>query len=226
MIEFTQDDIFASDLDQGEENGGEALSPSVEEMAPEMFTPRRRKENIRAKPPNILLYCGKKDSERLFNVAKSAFEQCINRDKYIIYHLKHDQVQTTPWADHTACLLICSEKVYDGLDRVFLDYFLQGGTLMSFNSAFDTQLVARDLLAKPLGVLLLTYQNRWENISVICGKSVYRNSDMLIADVTAKVIGREKINRNPVLLEAEHEPSGGVAILSQVKTSVSLYFYL
>lgn len=218
MVQFNQGDGFVSDLDLGEENGGEAPSPTVEEMAPEMFTPVRRQSKIRAKPPNILLYCGKKDSERLFNDAKNAFEQVVNRDKYIIYHLKHDQVHTTPWAEHTVCLLICTEKIYDGLDQIFMNFYRRGGTIMSFNSQFDVQFVHRDPIPKPLGVLLLNYRSRWDSVSVICGKSVYRNAEMLMENTTATVLGREKNTGHPVILEVEEERKGGVAILSQVST--------
>jgi len=52
-----------------------------------------RRAAVRSKPPNIVIYCGKKDSSRQFMNVKSVINQCVNVDRYIIYHLKHEQVR-------------------------------------------------------------------------------------------------------------------------------------
>ena len=96
------------------------------------------------KPPNVLIYCGKKDSSRMYEAAKKTIELCLNSDKYLLYHLRHDDVDRTPWADNTQLVVICSEKVYDGVDKRFYDYFLSGGTVISFSSAFDNQFISKE----------------------------------------------------------------------------------
>lgn len=68
------------DRDQGEDDesqdltdladGGEGPSDPVEDLAPETLTPVRRKALAESKPPNILIYCGKKDSQRCLGLKK------------------------------------------------------------------------------------------------------------------------------------------------------------
>jgi len=57
-------------------------------------TVQRRRATLRCKPPNVVVYCGKKDSGRLFAGIRSALSQCLNTDQYVIYQLKHDQVRS------------------------------------------------------------------------------------------------------------------------------------
>lgn len=195
---------------------GEAPAEPLEEIAPEMLTPVTRKENLHGKPPNVLVYCGKKDSSRLFENVRSIFAQCLNTDKYTVYHLKHDQVKTTPWLDNTTMLIISSDKVYDGVDEVFLKYFLEGGTVVSFGSLFDAKFVTRIQTNSKSSILTLSYEN-WSDATFICGRHVYETSlKSLLCDVTLTCLAQDKRIGNPVILEAVHETSGGVALLSQV----------
>ena len=101
---------------------GEAPAASLAELAPELLTPVARRSALCGKPPNILIYCGKKDSNRLFEGVRSVISKCVNPNRYTIYHLKHDHVKTVPWIDNTVLLIISSDKVYDGVDDVFRNY--------------------------------------------------------------------------------------------------------
>ena len=78
--------------------------------------------------------------------------QVLNTDQYVIYHLKHDDVLTTPWHDNACLLVVASDRVYDGIDQRFLRYFVWGGRLLSFGSAFDSVLVDRQT-RQPAGML-------------------------------------------------------------------------
>ena len=73
-----------------------------------------------SKPPNVLIYCGKKDRQSAYDAMKRLISRCIRTSRYVIYLLKHDDVLTKPWQDNTELLIIASDKVYDGVDEVFL----------------------------------------------------------------------------------------------------------
>ncbi len=154
--------------------GGEAMCESVAVLAPEILTPARRKDMNQQKPPNVLIYCGKKDSVRLFESVRSTISQCLNPDRYVVYHLKHEQVHTTPWKDNALMLVVASDKVYDGLDKAFLQYFYEGGTVMSFNSVFDAQILDRTPIAKNLGVMSLSF-HKWKDVALVQGCHVYNS---------------------------------------------------
>ena len=181
-----------------------------------------RRAAMRSKPPNILVYCGKKDSSRLFVSVKSVLSEVVNTDQFIIYHLKHDQVLSTPWHDNASLLVIASDKVYDGVGEQFLQYFVRGGRLVSFGSAFDSVLVERQLrepgLSAQLGVVTLQY-----DVSVIATSYCYRTPlESLLSDVTLTCLACDHVTCQSVIVEAVHQSSAGVAILSQACLSVSL----
>jgi len=185
-----------------------------------------RRASMRSKPPNVLIYCGKKDSSRVFASVKSVLSQCINIDQYIIYHLKHDQVISTPWRDNTALLVIASDKVYDGVDQQFLQYFVDGGTLISFGSVFDSLIVERTVrlpaLSGQLGVVTVCCDGH-DAVSVISSKFCYSPTcQSVLSDVTLTYLARDSVTQQPVIVEAVHQSSAGLAILSQVSFSLSV----
>jgi len=184
-----------------------------------------RRAAVRSKPPNILVYCGKKDSSRLFESVKTVLSEVVNTDQFIIYHLKHGQVLSTPWHDNASLLVIASDKVYDGVDRQFLEHFVRGGRLVSFGSAFDSALVKRRVrepgLSAQLGVVTLLTDGH-ESVSVIATNYCYDTPpESLLPRVTLTCLAADKLTRRPVIVEAVHESSAGVAILSQVSLSLS-----
>ncbi|BFZ09694.1 hypothetical protein BsWGS_12734 [Bradybaena similaris] len=94
----------------------------------------------RLKPPNILVYCGIKDTARKFSEVKSSLEACINTEAYTIYHLKHDAVLSTPWRSNSALLLVSScvnlrPEVEDEIRNFVLK---DHGKLLSFNSSVES----------------------------------------------------------------------------------------
>ena len=203
---------------QGEAGAGEALSGPIEELAPEALTPNKRRDTVKGKPPNVLVYCGKKDSTRQFDSVKATFQQCLNSDKYVIYQLKHDIIHTSPWAENTTLLIIASEKVYDGVDQAFLKYFQKGGMVISFGSVFDGLFVERIKTdGPPASIMRLAYKH-WKDVAVICTKFQYGPPHSLIPDVTLRPLAVDPRTKNPIIVEAVQDLTGGVAILSQVCT--------
>ena len=162
----------------------------------------------------------------MFAGVKSVISQCVSTDQYIIYHLKHDQVSSTPWQDNTALLVIASDKVYDGVDRQFLDYFLRGGTLISFGSAFDGLIVERRLrlsaVSGQLG-LVSVYCEGYDHVSLISSKYCYTpDCRSVLSDVMLTCLVRDTLTDQPVVVEAAHQSSAGLAILSQVCCVISI----
>ena len=179
-----------------------------------------RRVAVRSKPPNVLIYCGKKDSARQFVGVKSVMSQCVNTDQYTIYHLKHDQVTSTPWQENTALLIIASDKVYDGIDRQFLQYFVNGGRVLSFGSEFDRLIVGRTVrqpaLTVQLGLVTLHCDGR-DNVPVIATKYCYAEGcESVLSDVTLTCLACDTVSRQPLIVEAVRQSSVSLAILSQV----------
>ena len=168
----------------------------------------------RSKPPNVLIYCGKKDSTRQYEAVKTVFCQCLNPDRYTIYHLKHEQVSESPWMDNSVLLVVASDKVYDGVDAVFMDYFTKGGTVLSLGSTYDAMFLERVQISKNMGVLSLSYR-QWADVTAICGRYVYKNCDSLPPDVNISALAVDKQTDRAVMVEASHDLSNGVAILTQ-----------
>ena len=198
-----------------EEGGGEALSPTMEYDG--LLTPFRGGNNIMSKPPNVLIYCGKKDSQRHFDVFKNVFSLCLNSDKYILYHLKHEHVFTIPWIDNATCLIICCDRLYDHIEMKFLDYFKQGGNVLAFSSTFDSLFVEKQKQEGFSGVLNLKYgRTAASSVTTICGRSSYvTDLGCKLDGVEIRTVGVDTDNRS-VIMEAMHESSGGMAVLSQV----------
>ena len=202
---------------------GEAMSPSIEDMAPEVLTPARRRAINNGKPPNVMIYCGKKDSSRQFEAVKQIMQQCLNPDKYVIYHLKHEQVVRDPWMDNAVMLIIASEKAYDGTDKVFFQYFQSGGTVVSFScpgfdNLFDFKKVP---LRSSASVLSMNYGEKYSNVSVIGGRQLYQTLSSSLASVSMSSLAKDVKTELPVILEVCHEETAGVAILSQVLSNMA-----
>jgi hypothetical protein len=64
-------------------------------------------------PPNVVVYCGNKDTARKFAHMKEALEQCLNTDVYTIYHIPHDDFMATPWETNSAVLIISHDYLFD-----------------------------------------------------------------------------------------------------------------
>ena len=145
---------------------------------------------------------------------------CINTSCYTVYHLKHDHVTTTPWNENASLLIIASDKAYDGVDQRFLDYFLRGGTLVSFGSMFDSLIVRRKdrkCDVKGVGVLRLRYNSIGnEQFAAICTRYCYDITETVLPGVVVTSIATDHDSGEDVIVEAAMKESSGVAILLQV----------
>ena len=62
------------------------------------------------KPPNVLVYCGTKDTDRAFEDARKFVRATLNPNTYVIYNLKHEKVASGPWRDNTSLLFIATDR--------------------------------------------------------------------------------------------------------------------
>ncbi|KAJ8317519.1 hypothetical protein KUTeg_005423 [Tegillarca granosa] len=96
--------------------------------------------NWQMKPPNVMVYCGKKDSQRKFDNVKAILEQCLNPECYVIYHLQHDMVHNVPWDDNTALLIVSGHHLSDNVDQAFFGPSVCYYCLMNFDDIFQVLL--------------------------------------------------------------------------------------
>nr|KAG5704984.1 hypothetical protein BaRGS_022826 [Batillaria attramentaria] len=134
-----------------------------------------------SKPPNVLVYCGIKDSARKFGNIKSCLEQCLNSDAYIIYHLAHEQVATIPWADNSAALIVSCDKLYADIERKFSDYLLSGGKVISFGSSLETKFLEREEVQKRHAITKFSF-DKWKDVSSVHGCHRYKPGSLKRVD--------------------------------------------
>ena len=181
------------------------------------------------KPPNVLIYTGKKDTERLFDGARKSLSASINPNMYVIYNLKHDKVATDPWSDNAVCVVIATDRVYDDVSTHFLDYFRSGGVVVSFSPHFN-----RVFCERVLGVTSGDVTHKRESVRPVTSLSYSNNGRCVEAvaissgsafgsfeagkpadDVMVEVIARNASEQAVIVLVSH--PATGLAVLSQVK---------
>ncbi|GFS17509.1 biotin-protein ligase [Elysia marginata] len=93
------------------------------------------------KPPNILVYCGADErSKQIYTSVKSSLSMCVNTDVYIIYHLTHIEMLTSPWVENTALLLLssCPDLALEVKEKVSEFVFRHSGSLLSFDTSVES----------------------------------------------------------------------------------------
>ncbi|XP_062122556.1 biotin--protein ligase isoform X1 [Drosophila sulfurigaster albostrigata] len=92
---------------------------------------RRNKDSLgESKPLNVLVYS---DSASARESAIATLRQLLERDVYTIYALTPHQAAQKYWIEQTALLVVCG-SVAPGIGQVLVDYFLQGGRVLSICS--------------------------------------------------------------------------------------------
>ncbi|KAK7494550.1 hypothetical protein BaRGS_00014203 [Batillaria attramentaria] len=170
-----------------------------------------------SKPPNVLVYCGIKDSARKFGNIKSCLEQCLNSDAYIIYHLAHEQVATIPWADNSAALIVSCDKLYADIERKFSDYLLSGGKVISFGSSLETKFLEREEVQKRHAITKFSF-DKWKDVSSVHGCHRYKPGSLKRGNssMDALVVDRKSGDPLVVLLTLSAPSCNGCAIFSQL----------
>ncbi|KAH3728852.1 biotin--protein ligase-like [Dreissena polymorpha] len=168
------------------------------------------------KPPNVLVYTGKIDSVRKFEKARAVLQQCLCPERYVIYHLKHEDIETVPWIENTALLVLATKKKYTDSGSVFMDFFRSGGRIISFGCGFDADIVGQTLIHPESWITQLTY-SIWSDVSLISGSYTYNVDDVKVDGCTVMPLGYDKEQRVSIVkVTVERKDVVGCAILSQV----------
>lgn len=169
------------------------------------------------KPPNILVYTGKQESVGKFENMKAILEQCLDTDCYVIYQLRHDNINTTPWIDNTCLLVLACKDLYTSVNRTFVKYFNSGGKIIAFGSGLDTEFIGRKIMRTKSYITELTFQN-WTGVSLISSGYVYNTNELHVTDCTVTNLGTDKDGNIVIvkLAQASKGSSPGCAIFSQV----------
>ena len=173
-----------------------------------------------AKPPNILVYTSKVDSARNFERVKETIERVIDRDCYVIYHLKHEEVDTTPWIDNTALLIVVKGNKHMSESPAFLKYFLNGGKILGLGSGFDSSLIGRTEIRPDYWISELSYES-FSNVPLIAGRFAYKTDELAVEDVNVTKLGVDSENNVMIVkISQTSRRTNGCAILSQVGTEI------
>ncbi|WAR09207.1 BPL1-like protein, partial [Mya arenaria] len=168
------------------------------------------------KPPNVLIYTGKIDSVRKFDRVKKVLEQCLDVEKYVIYHLKHEDIDREPWIDNTILLVLATKKKYQDSHAAFMQYFMSGGRILGFGSGFDTELLGQTMVRPENWITQLNYGG-WTDVSLISGSYVYDVNDVRLEGSHVASIGIDKDNHvSMAKVTLERKDVVSCAILSQV----------
>lgn len=180
------------------------------------------------KPPNVMVYCGKKDTQRKFDNVKAIIEQCLNSECYVIYHLKHDMVHTVPWDDNTALLIVSGYNLSDGVDQAFCRYFRNGGKIVNFGSSLDNIFIEKVEQSNTTGITQVNHKSH-KNISVVSGRYYYKEArESIDKSCSLKTIVTNSQGQPVIVLAEERgdKSDKGQIILSQVNTYIVLCTYM
>ena len=186
-----------------------------------------------AKPPNVLVYCGADDnSKQTYASIRSGLNLCINADVYIIYHLTHIEMLTSPWMENTALLLLSScPKLSPEVEHKVREFvFNNSGSLLSFNTSVDAFFAQKiDDSAKDASQLFTFKLNDSHTVTCLQGNAFYTRRQgvsetiVSVADGDIGGVHAENDSHQKALVLKTELDNGSVVVLSQVGSIVSCF---
>ncbi|KPU79433.1 uncharacterized protein Dana_GF17255, isoform B [Drosophila ananassae] len=203
---------------------------------------KRNKDSLQeSKPLNVLVYS---DSASARDSTLATLEQLLERNVYTIYPLMPQQAAQKYWTEQTALLVVCG-SVAPGIGQVLVDYFLQGGKVLSLCSDILHFILPNYRTAEVREHELVQFSyDKWQRVKmmhhIFCyqpspvkkhfstdseesTKSHSRKPSMELKDLAGhnhnldvQVLGTEETWNTPSLLLAKSLQSGGKAVFSQV----------
>ena len=174
--------------------------------------------NRGGKPPNVVVYCGQKDSARKFDLVRTGLEQCLNAEAYTIYILPHDEVMSVPWEDNSAALIISHDYLHDNIRRKCADFLAKGGKVISFGSSMEAEFVVRKEVHGQQTVAKFSL-DKWQDVLAIQGRYRYVPGGVRKDDSRVEVLVVDSKSGDPLVVKltlSADGGSGGRAIFSQV----------
>ncbi|EDV47891.1 biotin--protein ligase isoform X2 [Drosophila erecta] len=222
----------------------EAVKPlnSPPSDAPSRPVLQRNKDSLQdAKPLNVLVYS---DSASARESTLATLQQLLERNVYTIYPLMPQQAAQKYWTEQTALLVVCG-SVAPGIGQILVDYFLQGGKVLSLCSDILHFVLPNYRTAEVREHELVQFSyDKWQRVKmmhhIFCyqpspvkkhfstdseesTKSHSRKPSMELKDLAGhshhldvQVLGTEETWNTPSLMLAKSLQSGGKAVFSQV----------
>ncbi|XP_043652559.1 biotin--protein ligase isoform X2 [Drosophila teissieri] len=217
-------------------------SPLLSRAAPFRPVLQRNKDSLQeAKPLNVLVYS---DSASSRESTLATIQQLLERNVYTIYPLMPQQAAQKYWTEQTALLVVCG-SVAPGIGQILVDYFLQGGKLLSLCSDILHFVLPNYRTAEVREHELVQFSyDKWQRVKmmhhIFCyqpspvkkhfstdseesTKSHSRKPSMELKDLAGhshnldvQVLGTEETWNTPSLILAKNLQSGGKAVFSQV----------
>ncbi|XP_050404110.1 biotin--protein ligase [Patella vulgata] len=165
------------------------------------------------KPPNILVFTGINDADERYLEIKDLLEQCINRDAYTIYHLKQDQLLSTPWMDNVALLVLACKDAAKNTDSddIFCNFFQKGGNILSFGSSFENCLIDVLPSSSQNVNIQFSYKN-WKDIHGMSSKFHYRRDGQKLSNAVSQILGENDENNEGLIALITSDKSKSVLI--------------
>ena len=226
MLDFVENEALGEENvgEIGESGSGEALSEmdfdanvnaNSESLTKSWDVVTDRSDSV-SKPPNILIYTSKVDSVRHFEKVKEVIERVVNKDCYVIYHLKDEDIATTPWMDNTTLLVLVKGNKHTQESQAFHRYFQNGGKILGLGSGFDTALIERTEIRPEYWISELTFET-FSKVPLIGGRFAYNVDKPAGDDITVTKLGVDSDNNAMIVkVSQKSKETNGCAILSQV----------
>ncbi|XP_017114655.1 biotin--protein ligase isoform X2 [Drosophila elegans] len=216
--------------------------PSSGATAPARPVLQRNKDSLQeSKPLNVLVYS---DSASARESTLATLQQLLERNVYTIYPLMPQQAAQKYWTEQTALLVVCG-SVAPGIGQILVDYFLQGGKVLSLCSDILHFILPNYRTAEVREHELVQFSyDKWQRVKmmhhIFCyqpspvkkhfstdseesTKSHSRKPSMELKDLAGhshkldvQVLGTEETWNTPSLMLAKSLQSGGKAVFSQV----------
>ncbi|XP_004697389.1 biotin--protein ligase isoform X1 [Echinops telfairi] len=199
-------------------------SSSSESVADEPSADREgRRVTTTGKVPNILVYVGpdSKEAQGRCQHVQAMLADCVDTERYTIYHLWEDSALSDPWLDNCLLLVLATpEPVPSTLDQKVIAYLTQGGKVLGLSSSFTCgglQVASKGPPQKTVQNLLFCGTERNEvRLSVLSSGCFYEESPGDTLGL-GKLQGHlDNVDKDRMIVQVPFGPLGGEAVLCQV----------
>ncbi|XP_023439237.2 biotin--protein ligase isoform X2 [Dasypus novemcinctus] len=182
-----------------------------------------RGASIPGKVPNVLLFVGSESQDALgrFRQVRDVLCDCVDPDRYTVYHLLEESVLRDPWADNCVLLVIATpQSLPQELRQKFIAYLSQGGKVLGLSSSFTFGGLQMTSKGAPQGTvqnLVFSKADRSEvKLSVLSSGCIYEAGP-------GEWLGRGQLQghleneaRDRMIVQVPFGACGGEAVLCQV----------
>ncbi|XP_034873561.1 biotin--protein ligase isoform X1 [Mirounga leonina] len=182
-----------------------------------------RRVNVTGKAPNILFYVGSAPQKSLgrFQEVRSVLADCVDTDRYTLYHLSRESALRDPWSDNCLLLVIATqETIPEDLSQKFMAYLSQGGKVLGLCSSFTFagfQVTSKSVLEETVQSLVFSKADQTQvKLSVLSSGYVYEESPGERLSL-GKLQGHlENEDKDRLIVQVPFGTRGGEAVLCQV----------